>query len=254
MRTFILAGTSILALSTAALSADMAVKAPVRAATPFTWTGGYLGVNAGWVRGSTDLSWSPTTTGGPAFQSAFVAATTSGNTTTGFTAGGQIGYNWQTGNIVMGIEGDLNATDLSGSRRFLLTIPGFTLDTVNQIFQSSWLATLRGRVGFTADRFLVYGTGGLALANVSTTDTYASITFGDTFTNSSSQVRAGWSAGGGVEYAFTGNWSGKLEYIHADLGTVSYTLLGTGGTTSPFTASHRIREDIVRVGASYHLN
>ena len=125
----------------------------------------------------------------------------------GFLAGGTVGYNWQSGAIVYGIEGDFDWSNVKdsvacGGRRA-------TCET-----SSSWLATFRGRVGYAFDRWLPYVTGGGAYGNVKAT---VSVAGGLAVSTSSSQL--GWTVGAGLEYAFMGNWTAKLEYLYVDLGS-----------------------------------
>jgi len=117
-----------------------------------------------------------------------------------------------------------------------------------------WLGTARLRVGYTpADRWLVYATGGAAFGEINTDATVA--VPGASTTSSFSQDQVGWAAGAGVEAALGGGWTGKVEYLHVDLGSFSYTY--TSLTTFPFrgtfSATSHVTDDIVRVGLNYRL-
>jgi outer membrane immunogenic protein len=118
--------------------------------------------------------------------------------------------------------------------------------------------TLRPRVGFANNNWLVYATGGLAVAQVK-----GDFTFTDTFSAATesasiSKTKAGWALGGGVEYALAGAWSMKAEYLHVDLGSVSgtsnnMTTFGAASPASTWSHSVKVTDDIVRVGLNYKL-
>jgi outer membrane immunogenic protein len=146
---------------------------------------------------------------------------------------------------------------------------GTTLATANYSMQ--WFSTLRGRVGVTFDRVLLYGTGGLAVAGIKTdiTDGFVGL-LPPAFpvaAGSSTAVRAGWVAGGGVEGAIGNGWSVKAEYLHMDFGSIDQSVSGSGGfsvalgnlvvnTTIALSASShaRITDDVFRVGVNYNFD
>ncbi|MBM6580844.1 porin family protein [Microvirga sp. BT689] len=184
------------ALSTATVSAASAADLPVRAAPPapiiaaapiFTWTGFYAGVNAGWGWRSDDEE-SVVLAPAPGVVPGTLIFPDSGDG--GFTGGAQIGYNYQIGSFVIGLETDIQwaDTDEGEAVRFVpaggggLFVPG-TFD--NNL--SDWFGTVRARAGVAFDRVLIYATGGLAYSDNST----------------------GWVAGGGVEWALPVNWFGS---------------------------------------------
>jgi outer membrane immunogenic protein len=176
---------ALASLTGAAGAADLPVKAPPPAAPlylPFTWTGAYAGANGG-------FGW--TTSGGL-------------DATGGF-GGGQIGYNVQTGNIVVGVEGDIAGGGISQ------TINGIPFTTA---FTADALASLRGRAGVAYNNWLFFGTAGGGWAHDKISGTIAGA---GPF--SSSQWLSGWTAGAGVEWSFAPNWSTKFEYLHYGLGT-----------------------------------
>ena len=144
----------------------MPSRAPVYKAAPMTvsynWTGWYAGVNVGGVWGSTN------TTANLNFAPEIAVAGTVNLRGSGFTAGGQLGYNWQFNNIVTGLEADIGYTSINASRS--APVPGF-VNQVDQSFKSNWLGTFRGRLGLAWDRSFLYVTGGLALADVNLNDT-----------------------------------------------------------------------------------
>jgi outer membrane immunogenic protein len=191
--------------------------------------GFYLGGNAGGTVGSTGAA---TTT---VFDSNGYFAPTSpaaiaivGNQhlgPDGFTGGGQAGYNFQFGNMVIGGEIDFDSLRLTASASGTMAYPCCQLSTftVNQTVQSSWMLTARPRIGYVHNHFLVYGTGGLAMTNLSYqevfTDTFAAV-------HESGGIAknvTGWTMGGGAEYQLARHWSLKGEYLYADFGKASTT-------------------------------
>jgi outer membrane immunogenic protein len=217
MKKFLLAGVAVLALGVAAASAadlprrpqQMPMKAPLYT-PPFTWTGAYVGVYGGGGWGRSDFS---------------APFASSGFDMSGAVAGGTVGYNWQLGQAVFGVEADGGWSDISGS----VTCGGVACKTRND-----WLATARGRLGYAFGNFMPYITGGAAFGNIHTT-------VAGTGTGDDTQV--GWTAGGGVEAHLGGPWSAKLEYLYVDLGRGG----NIAGTDASFTTN------IVRAGLNYHF-
>jgi outer membrane immunogenic protein len=176
------------------------------------------------------------------------------------TGGLQAGYNRQFDKYVVGIEADFNYTGVNNSATINATgpllAPAFFPETISH--RLDWFGTVRGRLGFTpADRLLLYATGGFAYGRVesSTSITFSTPGIFFPFTGSASTTRAGWTAGGGGEWAFADHWSEKLEYLYVDLGTMSY-LSGNGNpfgfaTPSFFQTNVTTHEHIVRVGLNY---
>ena len=146
--------------------------------------------------------------------------------------GGTIGYNLQTGNWVWGIEGDFDASWIKGTETVICGTPG--CETSNP-----WLATARARIGYAWDRWMPYFTGGAAFANIKMTPP------GGT---SETEMKIGWTAGLGVEYAFLGAWSAKFEYLYADLGTASCET----PTCAP-AVDVAFKTNLVRVGLNYRF-
>jgi len=212
MKRVVLACVGIVALGGVAAAADLPpspaspyYKAPA-AYVPlaYTWSGFYIGINGGGAWGQS--SW--TTTGGFDTSGGFV--------------GGTIGYNYQMDPIVLGVEGDFDWADISGS-----TTAGCPASSCKT--NDNWLSTVRGRLGYAADRFMPYITGGLAVGDIQ-----ASLPgfAGGSATN------AGWTAGGGIEFALPGHWSAKAEYLYVDLGNFSCgTSCGATSQTVSFTAN-----------------
>ncbi|WP_418294817.1 outer membrane protein [Microvirga ossetica] len=177
------------ALGTAAHAADLPSRfapPPVAAAVPvFTWTGFYVGVNAGYGWNTND---DDVVINGTAFEV---------DDEGGFVGGAQIGYNYQIGSFVVGLETDIQYADIGGDT----TLPG--LDSHDD--DDNWFGTVRGRAGYAFDRALIYATGGLAYGKIS-----------NGFSNSD-DTNVGWTLGAGVEYAFTNNLTAKVEGLYVNL-------------------------------------
>jgi outer membrane immunogenic protein len=210
------------ALSGSVLAADLGARSYDKA-PPTNWSGLYIGGNVGygWGNNSTDFEFFPTPV------EFGVNNTTLDNKSNGLLGGAQIGYNWQMGAIVTGLEADIQGSGIKGSRRssnteFSVFVPGQFLSTEQEL---SWLSTVRGRLGATVTPdLLLYATGGLAYGHVdASADTFFNST--NHYPASVSQTKAGWTVGGGAEWAFARNWSAKVEYLHVDLGSVSATAL-----------------------------
>jgi outer membrane immunogenic protein len=221
MKHMVFAGLVLLATGAVAGSATAAdlgrqyqqpyVKAPIYNPV-FTWTGFYLGLNGGggWGQSSWDRTGSFDLSGG--------------------VIGGTVGFNWQTGQVVLGIEGDADWSGMSGTTS--------TLCPVGCTTRNDWLGTVRGRVGYAFDRFLPYVTGGLSAGDIrATTPGFAGAT----------QTNLGWTIGAGMEVAIAGNWSAKAEYLHVDLGSFSCGL--ACGLVTPDNVS--FRANLLRGGVNY---
>jgi outer membrane immunogenic protein len=246
-----------------ALAADLPVrKAPAYtpAAQLFTWTGFYIGANAGGVfasQGDTQTIGTPGYVGlGPTLVPASLATKEDG-----FIGGGQLGYNYQIGSALIGLEADFDGTSISKSASFTsaASVLGTTLTTSAKA-QLDYLGTVRGRLGFTpTERLLVYGTGGLAYGDVKTTaSVIPNAVAGGLWSGSTSNVRTGYAVGGGLEYAVTNNVTLKGEYLYYDLGKTTTNALGNGVIRSipqlngiDYISQVREAGSIVRVGANY---
>jgi outer membrane immunogenic protein len=255
----VLSGILSLGAVSAASAADMAVKAqPLPPPPPiFTWTGFYIGLNAGgaWTRSEVDYTQTGAYLGTALADQAFSHAL--GSTTTdrsGFTGGGQFGYNWQVGMGVFGIETDINYLHTSATRvaAGVLPVAGAIVSSASTV-ETDWLYTLRGRAGIAAGQALFYATGGLAVGNVKFAQAFFHAASGSFEVGAVESTQAGWTVGGGIEYAFNNNWSVKGEYLYVDLGTVGFNSANTLFPT--FTASHsaRLTENIGRVGINYRF-
>jgi outer membrane immunogenic protein len=202
---------------------------------PFTWTGFYVGLNAGAVWGSGGNASTTvfangfpigTIDGVPATLANVFPGLGSGGGNTGFIGGGQAGYNWQTGSFVFGVETDFDGTSLSRSRSAIgptFVEPIFGLNdffTANGSVKLDWLGSTRGRIGYAWDRLLIYGTGGVAYGGASShLDVFDAVDGFGFSSSGGSSSRVGWTVGGGLEYAFNNNWILGGEYLYYDLGS-----------------------------------
>ena len=242
-----LKGVAVAALTAvgtmAAQAADLPTRkeapAPIFVPPPFTWTGFYIGVNAGgiWPSGGRDASlFDPGFAGidGGFINAGFPGGL--GSQSAGFIGGGQAGYNWQTGAFVLGVETDFDGSTLSKSFNNVggpfagpaATASGLNGDflTVNGKNSLTWLGTTRARLGFVAtpdNRLMIYATGGVAYGGGNSQFSAFDATTGSFFSGNPSSPRVGWTIGGGVEYAITNNITIKGEYLYADLGSTKFT-------------------------------
>jgi outer membrane immunogenic protein len=236
----IFAITGVGSATAADLPARTYTKAPP-VAPAYNWTGCYVGAEGGGNWGRTD-SIAVNTPGG-----VFIGLPiTNRYDLAGGLAGGTAGCNYQTGQFVIGIEGDASWTNKSGSAN---DVAPFPVTSTNNL-EERWFDTVRGRVGYAWDKVLLYATAGGAFAGTRLTlCTVAAICAAD------SETRSGWTAGAGVEFAVLDNWSVKLEYLHADFGSKNYfsPLRVLPGATFD-TRSVSLTDDMVRVGVNYRFN
>ena len=215
--------------------------APAPVVVAPTWTGVYLGVNGGWGwTGSNSVTLTPVGIAGGSFST--------GQTSDGAVFGGQLGYNWQTGNWVFGIEGDV---DGYGARNSTHTTGTPTLAVAFTASEApTWLASARGRVGYARGTGLIYITGGGAWANMAfnTTDALG--------VSSLTATKSGWTLGGGYEWMFAPNWSLRAEYLYYmfNSGATTATVFpppGGGAITHTWSGAN---VQIARVGLNYKFD
>jgi outer membrane immunogenic protein len=273
MKSLFLGSIGLLACATAmpAVAADMPAR-PVYKAAPamvsiYNWTGFYVGGNVGysWGRANTEGSLDPDV--GPLF------LFSESLRPSGIIGGGQIGYNWHASHWVFGLEADLQASgqkDSSSRSTSIDTIfclgPCFGSDVTNTATLEAklkWFGTLRGRVGYAWDNFVLYGTGGLAYGRIEITGTSATegttcfIVCDPISTTSSfkqTKTKTGWTVGAGFEGAAPlSNWTWKIEYLYLDLGRFDATT--TDSTSTPITVNSntKITDHIARVGLNYRF-
>jgi outer membrane immunogenic protein len=234
MKRIFMAGAIALAAGSQALAADLpppmappprAPAAYIPAAPAWNWSGFYVGVNGGYGFGNSNWSTLPT---GP----------TGTFNVNGGLVGGTAGFNYQIGQLVLGLEGDFDWQGLKGSTTnaaCLVATAGLACNT-----QTDYLGTIRGRIGYAFDRIMVYGTGGAAVTDIKAFAT------GLPATNSSEW---GWTAGAGIEGAITDNLTAKIEYLYADFQNAACPATSCGLATST-----TLKESMVRVGLNYKFN
>jgi outer membrane immunogenic protein len=252
MKRIILAGVSLFALCGAASAADMAVRMPTKAApamveAAYNWTGFYIGGHVGYGWGDSDTT---IVTSSGTFPTGFVLNT---NELKGFIGGGQVGFNYQVGQFVFGIEGDASWSGIDGSQVDLSPIAARTTLSNAEI---EWLAMATGRLGFTYGNALIYAKGGWAWGgakSVSNTTTLAGAAVAIT---EGSETRNGFTIGGGVEWAIAPSWSLKAEYNFVDFGTERVSRLTTTGVTAGtiLLRDNDTQLHLVKVGVNYRFN
>lgn len=185
------------------------------------WSGGYLGLHAGYGSVDNEITDVDGFSNNP-------AGTTIDNDDHGFVFGGLIGYNVQFENIVMGLEADGAAGNLEASTN----IDPVELGTA--VTDYGFIATIRGRLGFAVDALHLFATAGVAIADVKNelTDTDAGV-FDPDDSFSDDDTRFGWVAGGGAEWMFAENWIGRAEALYFDFGEESY-FVDTAATNSQY--------------------
>jgi len=260
----VLLGTAL--LGGVASAADIPVKAPYRPPPPvWSWTGFYIGANGGYGVANDDVT-QTLFVPPPAGPTTFFSPLPSTLAPKGGFGGGQIGFNWQTGAVVWGVEGDYQgasqtSTTVCGGFCVGTTAAGMTTVINTSIYQKvKSFATVRARVGWANDGALIYVTGGGAWMGIDETDTFsAAFTPGGPFIAQSasfSNTKSGYAVGGGIEMRlWLSNFTAKIEYLHLDVsGTTNTFALSPAvfGVAAPLTTnSGRIRDDIFRVGVNY---
>jgi outer membrane immunogenic protein len=213
----------LLAITAPAQAADLSPP-PVAAPVPYSWSGLYIGLNAGYA----NTKVTETASGGVGSGSANVP---------GGLGGVQIGANYQTGAIVLGFEADF--AGYMGTKS--VTVAGGAVSGTAQI---PWIGTLRGRVGYAFDRFLLYATAGGA-----GTQLISTVNVGAIGSSSTTDTHGGWTAGGGLEAAVTENLSARVEYLYVDTGNINVAQVGP-----PFVGvTGRLQDNLVRAGVNYRL-
>lgn len=229
-----------------------------------SWTGFYVGGNLGysWGEADTRSTYSHAVTGTKLSSSA------GSIDMNGWVAGGQLGYNWQSSNMILGLEADFQWTGQDGrasqscaatsgcntSTAFpVLTAPSATSSLAHSL---DWFATIRARLGILVQPgLLAYATGGWAYGSIETDGTLAGYTAAGVATTASfsnTSKKSGWVIGGGIESQLGGNWTGKIEYLYVDLGSVSGSAtLATSAPPLRLDHSAEITDHILRVGVNY---
>jgi outer membrane immunogenic protein len=253
----ILAAVVALAFGSAAVrAADLAIKAPQ--APTYQWTGCYVGLNLGGGTSGTNFSSSV----GPGTHllgadPAVVAGSGGGGfNADGPSAGGQVGCNWQSGMLVLGLEGDFDyfhgTPGFSNNTNTLSD--GVTPFTISQSLTTNYLATVRPRIGIGADRNLAYITGGVAFTQVSYTESYTdgAVPPG-AGSASASRNLVGWTAGAGWEYALADHWTVRAEYLIAGFPKTSAlgAITDAAGGSNPLGGSSDVTIQLLRAGVNF---
>lgn len=240
--------TRLLGAAAAALAlfAGAAQAADMSAPDAPSWTGPYIGVVGGYGWGDVDSSSDILSDTVP--PTALLTVDNSVDVE-GFLLGGQLGYDFDMGNgFVLGIAGDMSWSDISGDD--CVQIGGCTgaADDSYADTEVNWLATIRGRAGFTTGSLLIYGTGGLAIADAETSITNVD-GLGDP-TRSDSNTHFGWVIGAGAEFMVTENMSLGAEYLHVDLGNEEYDFQGPA---EDIRSDADLTVDIVRASLNFRF-
>lgn len=225
----LLATVAVIGFASIASAADMPVKARPMVSPVYNWTGFYIGVNGGY-------GWSPYSDQLTDLSNAPILF--SGLSPKGGFGGGQIGYNWQPvgSPLVLGIEADFQGSNIKNSQTWALA---------TSTSQVTSFGTVRGRIGYAWDTWLLYGTGGFAFGHVNNSEIG-----GIAYTSSSNG--SGYALGGGIEYAFMPKWSVKAEYQYITLGNhVPTSPAGVALTSFPGVTVHRDAFNTVRLGLNY---
>jgi outer membrane immunogenic protein len=260
-------------IGTPAFAADMAVKAPPPAPAPvFSWTGFYIGGNAGWGwEQSRSVNFSDTV--GPLVAFLGVPAPISFDAS-GAVGGFQLGYNWQFNQAwLIGLETDFDFSDIGGngtSNNLSALFAAPLMSTANE--KVEWFGTARGRLGYLlTNNLLLYGTAGYAYGKVKQSVQYSNasaISFVELdgsclagavcYTGTSDRVASGWTAGAGFEYALLNSWTFKVEYLYVNLGGNTFNegafvagFLGAAPTSSLTAHYNDTTFQVVRGGFNY---
>ncbi|MBI3702256.1 MAG: porin family protein [Rhizobiales bacterium] len=240
---------------TSATAADMPTKAPVAPMViPFSWAGLYAGVNlgGGWGTSTGDLD-SFSASLAPAVAGGAVPASL-GTKSSGVIGGAQIGYNWQSGSLVWGVETDIQGSGIRGTSTVNFAGGGGFVPTVSTGEEKiTWFGTARLRGGFAiAPRGLIYATGGFAYGGVqNSASVVGNPTTSGNFTGSTSTTKGGWTVGAGTEWAVTNNWLVRAEYLYIDLGSTTVALTDPQFPGSFINYRFRHRDNILRAALSY---
>ncbi len=207
----------------------------------YSWTGFYIGGNVGWgwnsvsITDNTGLNYSNSTNQGQ------------------FAGGGQVGFNYEfPGGFVLGAEADFDWLPNTSNSGNGTVVPAAGGNTIQVTANNRWITDVAARAGYAWDRVLLYGKGGWAWVG-SSNNTITNLTTAQSITGSGSSSNDGWLAGAGVEWAFAGNWSARVEYDYVRLNNTTFSI-AAGSVGFPagdtFNVSNR-NISIVDVGLNY---
>ena len=266
----------LLLFAHSAFAADLPSRkapAPAPATTTASWTGFYAGVDGGFAW---DNSAATVLAAGEGLSQTGVQQWTpypyyipgvAIMNASGFAAGGHVGWNYQFAGfsrLVAGLETDALVFAGNGGHTSTFVTPGGLNPSIAQLGRAMpWAGSARARIGFLiTPTLLVYGTGGAAYGAANVNEyAYGSALAATYAPGAAGRIYGGWAAGGGLEWAFLPNWSARVEYLHADLGTHAASFLGFAYGTVPafpvpqqFLAEVPMRANVVKLGVSYHFN
>jgi outer membrane immunogenic protein len=249
MKKFLVPSIVLSVLATgSAMAVDLPLRPAYKASPPveaaFNWSGFYVGGHVGYGWGQTDI------TDHSLFGNILLIPTQRIDTN-GFLGGVQGGWNHQFGHFVLGAEVDFSWSDIKGNlTSAILAGKGSATHSSN----ATWIGTATTRLGYTWDRFLVYGKIGAAWAHFDydNNNTFTICRATTVYNSSASETRSGWTVGTGIEWAFSGGWSAKAEYDYIDLGrrTVDFTPVAGVGPINP-DIDQRI--SVIKAGLNYRF-
>lgn len=251
-----IAAAALTLLPGVASAADLApvYKSAPRIGETYGWSGPYIGVSAGYGWGDNtvgvyeavpdplDLELSPFDVKSRA---------------SGFIGGAQAGYNWQSGQWLLGVEADFSYADVNQSARTDTLVSPFSGALTGAYYDAhqrmDWFATLRPRLGVAVgDRLLAYVTGGLAAARLRTS-TLLYVSSSIQYSAADTSTQTGWTVGGGLEWKLDRRWSAKTEYLYYDLGNRTVTA-PTNLPGFSYVSTLETRGHILRAGLNYGWN
>jgi outer membrane immunogenic protein len=243
MKKIFLSAAALVGLTVGAAAADLPRRtvapamSPIMSVPVFTWAGFYVGVQGGYAFGQDNLKVFSTATG-------LTYGRIDGGDMDGLVGGVHAGYNVQFGSLVVGVEGDIEASDLESKRSETYVAGGIFTDTYKASLD--YQASLRARIGFAFDRALVYATAGVTYGDFGGTFSSTSTIAGLAITNTikTNQDAWGYALGAGVEYALTNNLTTRVEYRYSsfDLGRADNNVFGVSSEPDFHT---------IRAGVSY---
>jgi outer membrane immunogenic protein len=238
MKKFLIAATALSGLLAFIGSASAADIAPMPEA--YDWTGPYIGIQGGYGWGDTE----------PTYDDSVGFAGSLEVDYEGFIGGIEAGYNWQSNNLVLGIETDASFSDINGDALDLTGVsPPCIIVGQGCSADVDWLATGRLRLGYAIDRLMPFITGGIAVGGVK--GTFDSP--GNACTCDVDDTTIGWTVGGGVEWAVSDSWSVKAEYLYVDLGKPSISGDNTLGAPGPGVGTDNYDFSIARLGVNFNF-
>jgi len=252
-----------MALAGTAFAADLPLRAPppVYVAPVFSWTGFYVGGQLGYAWGKDPVTVNSNFTEEFLTLDPFTSAQRQ-SSPSGAIGGAHIGYNWQINQFVLGVETNVDATNFNGQQSIFSVASfagGFTdIGELRDNIRSTIQGTFHGRAGWAWNNWLFYGTGGVAFTDFTSNYQFASI-----LTDDRTSTRVGWTAGGGIEWAFNNNWIFGVEYRYSDFGHFTDNdLFSLGATTTGLLGTplvvanerHHLTENRIQARVSYKFD